>query len=46
MSVKLFGFFGNLQGDTDSELGGPIWLGGIMPNKVYNQFQKEKLVFS
>ena len=32
-----------LQGDTESELGDPIWLCRIMHNTVYYKFQKKTL---
>ena len=42
MSVN---FFDNvllfIPGDTESNFGGPVWLGCIMRNKFYDQFQKQ-----
>ena len=39
--VKLFGnCFVFPKGDADGDLGEPLWLGNIMPNTVYDQFQK------
>ena len=29
--------------DKDIDLGGPIWLGRIVPNTFYDQFQKKTL---
>ena len=44
MYVKIvYNDFVFLQEDTDSELGEKIWLGHIVPNKFYNQFQGGKL---
>ena len=44
MFVKLFeNDFVFLQGDTESDLGYPIWLCLIVSNPVYNQFQKYPL---
>ena len=42
MSVKLLeNDFLFLQVDTKNYFGGSIWIGIIVPNTVYNQFQKK-----
>ena len=47
MYVKIvYNAFVFLQKDTDSELGEKIWLGHIVPNTFYDQFQGKTLWIS
>ena len=42
MYVNIFeNYFVFLQGDIDSDLGEPVFLGRTMPNTIYYQFQKQ-----
>ena len=41
LSVKIFdNYLVFIQGDKESDLGYPIWIGCIFPNTVYDKFQK------